>query len=152
MVVQADSGEGGMKGHERVNPWRWLRENFDRFVLDPDHIINSAVPFSFETLPPSGIYFWVEDGEITYVGVSVDMGYRFQQHRKVKGRLPERIYVIREMPEQFERDLLKEVEAFYLYLLMPKMNIKYPYPCEFVMERLEEMGIDWHNHVRAGYC
>lgn len=86
--------------------WRpWLQDNL--FACD---------------VADSGIYLLMHRLEILYVGLSVNIGTRLMQHWLYEGK---RFLHVAHM--EVERELLTEVESFYILALRPPWNIRIPY-------------------------
>ena len=65
---------------------------------------------------PSGVYFLCKDGEVVYVGQSVDVPSRVSSHRK-DGKNFESVYMI-----PLPKEDLNSVEGALIRLLRPKLN------------------------------
>jgi hypothetical protein len=77
-----------------------------------DEIVMHAMP----NCPPIGVYFLIRYGEVKYVGKTINLYHRLDQHRR-DGREFESYSFIPCSKEQ-----LPELEQIYLDLLMPEEN------------------------------
>lgn len=130
-----------------LHPFKWLRENCDQYLSDTAvSICQKSVPFDYETLPDSGVYFWVDGGRIVYVGQSTELHFRHGTHYSKHWREPEYIYVI-DVPKKF----MSHVETYYIHLLTPLINRKRPHiQLEYMEDRLNQYGICSKSQVVDG--
>lgn len=102
----------------------WFAENIGRFLFSRSHIVREAVPYAVNEGPwKSGLYFLLCDDEVLYVGKSVEIMRRMNQH-KAKGWPFNRYWCFGGIPELY----IEHVEAFYIYAFEPPLNEKYPIP------------------------
>ena len=100
----------------------------DHFIYPRETILQRAIPHGQRLLhdglhDPSGIYFLVDAGEIAYVGLSIHISRRINEHF-CEGMRFSHVWMI-EVP----RALLSDVEAFYIHAIRPAWNVKYPPLC-----------------------
>jgi hypothetical protein len=81
----------------------------DRALLLPEEIIKGAIPFTLA----SGVYFLVDNGEIVYVGQSVNVYSRISQHGIKFDK-----FAFVPCPV----NLLDRLESFYIHVLRPRSN------------------------------
>lgn len=74
--------------------------------------MRSAIPAPSFT----GIYFLIQNGEIEYVGQSVDILHRISRHKREGKEFDSYAYLV------CEKDRLNELEALYITALMPWLN------------------------------
>ena len=90
------------------------------FDLEKEEIIKAATPFS---PPRCGIYFFVLDNEIVYIGQSMNVENRMQQHMRskwYKDAIKDGGMRITFLPAK--REDLDLVESFYVDFFKPKGN------------------------------
>lgn len=75
-------------------------------------VIDAAIPA--KTFP--GIYFLVMDGEIVYVGQSIDIPSRISRHRREGKEFDSFAYLL------CEKEQLDELESLYITAFMPWLN------------------------------
>jgi hypothetical protein len=81
-------------------------------------IVSSATPFDGS----SGVYFLIRQGEVVYVGKSIDVFTRIGRHRREGGAWFDSFNVIRCPVER-----LPELEERYILAFMPMMNTALTY-------------------------
>lgn len=103
-------------------PDEWFRANTHRFLFNGEHVLASAVAYELGDGPNcGGVYFLIYQNEIVYVGISCDISARLVQHWR-DGRAFDRYWCIGGLPEGFAH----LVETFYIHVLQPVGNEKYP--------------------------
>lgn len=107
-IIQADE-QAKKFSRSSINPLRDL--------LSPKEIIEKSSPAMFV----SGVYFLIDEGRITYVGKSNNIGARLVEHAK-KGRPFERYFALLCSP-----DKMHGLESDYIKALDPEQN-KTPLP------------------------
>jgi hypothetical protein len=110
---------------EGITAWEWLERNYERFLYSPSHICSAASPYPSRhkgatRRDPSGIYFLLSDGKIFYVGLSIHVFARIDQHRNEGMTFTHFWYF------KAPKLLLSEIELFYIHAFEPPLNIKYP--------------------------
>ncbi len=115
--------------------------------LHPDQIIKSRYPFCAHNLSGCGVYFWIDRGQIVYVGQSQDLNCRYNGPSYVHC-WPQSFYFITE-EDQAQR---KAIEALYIHWSQPPMNKTYPrcFTPE-VRQFIESEGITLHKGKRDKY-
>lgn len=105
-------------------PNTWFAENIHNFLYSPSHITREAIPYETNEGPwASGLYFLLRNDEILYVGKSVEILRRMNQHKE-KGWPFNRYWCFGGLPELY----IEHVEAFYIHAFEPPLNCKYPIP------------------------
>jgi hypothetical protein len=95
-------------------------------IIGRDEILRRSVLMNDpnSTLPGgAGIYFLINDGDIRYIGQSVQIGTRVCQHA-LSGRQFSAVSWVENIP----KDALDEIEAFYITALNPAENVRRPCP------------------------
>lgn len=104
-------------------PDDWFAANIYEFLYSWDHVVQEALPYKINEGPwAAGIYFLLNGSTITYVGKSVEILKRLNDHRK-KGWEFDRYWCFGGIPELY----IEYVEAFYIHVFTPLYNDKYPY-------------------------
>lgn len=81
-------------------------------------VLEAAIP----TARASGVYFLLSEGEVTYVGQSVDVLHRVARHRR-EGRAYDAFSYI-----ECERSEMDRLEALYIKAFIPVGNISFGKP------------------------
>lgn len=109
-------------------PHDWFKNNVAKFIYQVSHIIKEAVPYALNERPfASGIYFLFYEKEIIYVGQSGDIRNRMNQHWEKEWDI-QYYWCFGGIPKFY----IEDVEAYYIHLIEPPLNIKYPILHEFV--------------------
>lgn len=83
-----------------------------RFLMAHDAIIAGSQPYG----DAPGIYFLVRQGEVVYVGQSINVHARVWQHKQARKDFDAFAYV------KCERDSLDALESLYIHTLRPRLN------------------------------
>lgn len=86
-------------------------------LVDGDYLRANAVVFE----KICGIYFLLLDGEVTYIGQSINCHFRISVHIAEKKKDFNSCYIIRSEPED-----LDNLEALYIKKFTPRYNILLP--------------------------
>jgi len=106
----------------RMIPKEWFKINVYNYLYPKEKIIKEAVPYKANEGPwASGIYFLLFDDHIIYVGMSVEILRRLNEHFE-KGWGFNRYWCFGGIPKLY----IEHVEAFYINALEPPYNEKYP--------------------------
>jgi len=106
----------------RQIPEVWFAQNVHEFLYSQECIIKESLPYKVNEGPwAAGIYFLIHNDSIVYVGKSVEIMRRLNQHRE-KGWVFNQYWCFGGIPELY----IEHVEAFYIYALAPPLNEKYP--------------------------
>jgi len=106
-------------------PDLWLEANASRYYFTDSQIIDTAKSeFDSSTAHRraacKGIYFLIQNKEIVYVGMSVDMDLRIEQHRKNLVKFDSLTWF--EAPKFY----LKLIEGYYIRRIRPRLNVDIP--------------------------
>jgi Domain of unknown function (DUF4224) len=126
---------------EGISPIGWIMANWRRFILPVADIIRRAEQFDVvrrrESAPEPAkayVYFLLDEWEIFYVGKTRNQAWRYDTHQ---ARFGDRLSYLSSI--SVPTFYVEQVEAFYIHLLRPPENIKYP-------------GLSqWANQVRFAY-
>lgn len=83
-----------------------------KFLLSHDAIVAGSQPYG----DSPGIYFLVRQGEVVYVGQSINVHARVWQHKQARKDFDAFTYV------KCERDSLDALESLYIHTLRPRLN------------------------------
>ena len=83
-----------------------------KYILREDEIVAGALPYQ----PLCGVYFLVHESRVVYVGQSINVLLRVQDHKK-SGKTFDSYAFIR-CPQEY----LDVVESLYMHLLRPELN------------------------------
>lgn len=122
------NGRGPWGGWPQLDAWR--DENLQHFLFPLASIVEGCVRFRYRggTYPDNGpgIYFLMMDGLIGYVGQSVSVHSRLNQHFVDPDKPFTHYWCIQGVP----REILDDVEQMYLEWLYPPMNKKFVGCCD----------------------
>ena len=105
-------------------PDAWFSKHVYQFLYSPTHIAREAELYALNSGPwKSGLYFLLINDEIVYVGKSVEIMRRLNQHKN-KGWSFNKYWCFGGLPELY----IEHVEAFYIHAFEPPLNEKYPIP------------------------
>jgi hypothetical protein len=108
----------------REIPDSWFAAHIHNYLYSQICIIRDAVPYEPNEGPwASGVYFLLLDNEIIYVGKSVEILRRLNEHHEKRWRF-NRYWCFGGLPELY----IEHVEAFYIHAFEPSHNEKYPIP------------------------
>jgi hypothetical protein len=100
---------------KRKKPLVIEQRQYDGSTLTAEQIVAAAVPFR----ATPGVYFLVAQGEVVYVGQSVNVYARVQGHAASK-KFDSWFYVPAELAE------LNDLERLYIEALAPPLNVAVP--------------------------
>lgn len=109
--------ENAKRRHPAVAQAEMVDAPQNHAVFTQRQIVEMAIPFRLVT----GIYFLILDGEIVYVGQSIDCTGRLSDHAKDMGKPFDSIYII-----DAEADELNHLEGYYIRLFRPIYNAMVP--------------------------
>lgn len=122
--LNATLGEIGKEKLEKRTQAELLRAKTG-FSLDPSGLLDLSFLRSKSEIYDrvAGVYFLLSDGEVVYVGQSVDCNARLSAHFREGTKAFDSSYILRSDP----RDLI-ELEALYIQKFRPKFNLDLPDP------------------------
>lgn len=100
-----------------LTPNEWLEVNAIRFLQSPFDLPYFEIN---DDNHQSSIYFLFADGEIVYIGKSVETGKRFLQHLK-DGKEWDYARVLLGVPKFY----MEHIEMLYIHEFQPILNVKY---------------------------
>jgi hypothetical protein len=101
----------------RTKSFRTGRRFDERGLIELEYLRENASVF--ETI--CGIYFLLQDGEVTYIGQSINCHYRISTHVSERKKDFNSCYIIRAEPEE-----LGDLEALYIKKFNPRHNVAIP--------------------------
>ena len=118
----------GMRARE------WADTNFHRFIYAPEHVIANAEPFPGPARKEAHdccVYVLLRGDRITYVGQTAQaLEYRLSAHAD-NGKRFDRVWWVDGLP----REMLDDMEDFYMQWLKPSENIRPASPGLFLSSK-----------------
>lgn len=122
LTAEIDGMKCGKHEKSITSPHDLFIENYNSYLFNESHIIKNAEQYNYDTSPHiKGIYFLIHENEIVYVGKSISIRTRLDQHIHSGKHFTQYWYFEYELP------FIDKIEGFYIHLLQPRLNIKYPY-------------------------
>jgi len=107
----------------KMVPNEWFAKNIYKYLYSPEYIIQESEPYNINEGPwSSGIYFLIIDDTIIYVGKSVEIMRRLNEHREKSWGF-NKYWCFGGMPSLY----IEHIEAFYIHFIEPPFNEKYPH-------------------------
>lgn len=103
--------------------WPNTKDNGNQYTAE--EILDNAAPFLHKSGDYPGIYFLICDEEIVYVGKSVNVKTRLDQHSINPDKNFNRYFAI-----LCDKEELNSLEAHYILRFRPKYNIAIPKEAE----------------------
>lgn len=125
---------------EGVSPSLWLKCNWESFVKHPSQIVAASLPileFWHRPYDEGGVYFLLLNGQITYVGMTVQsVEDRIESHSRNKA-----FDAVSVIPIPWGHHYVEMVESLYIEWLKPWDNVRKqrtPKPFKRVADLLTE--------------